>query len=68
MYKKGDLIFNCILKVQFSLIQNSDSPIKIDPRDGTVYVNGRLDREKTPLIRVKVVARDGGLFDADDQV
>ena len=46
----------------------TDSPIKIDQRDGTVYVNGRLDREKTPIIKLKVVARDGGIFDSEDQV
>ena len=43
----------------------SDSPIKIDQRDGTLYVNGRLDREITPVISLKVIARDGGIFDTD---
>ena len=66
--KEGRFNIFYILKVQFSIMHNTDSPIKIDQRDGTVYVNGRLDREKTPIIKLKIVARDGGIFDADDQV
>ena len=46
----------------------SDSPIRIDQRDGTLYVDGRLDREVTPIIRLKVVARDGGIFEGEEVI
>ena len=52
--------------MQFSILQ-TDSPIKIDKRDGTVYIDGTLDRETNPVIRLSVIARDGGMFE-DDQV
>ena len=44
----------------------SDSPIRINQRDGTLYVDGRLDREVTPIIRLKVFARDGGIFEGEE--
>ena len=43
----------------------TNSPIKIDKQDGTVFVDGTLDRERTPVVKIKVIARDGGIFDAD---
>ena len=46
----------------------SDSQIRIDQRDGTLYVDGRLDREVTPIIRLKVVARDGGIFEGEEVI
>ena len=33
-----------------------------------MYVDGILDREITPVIRLSVVARDGGIFDADQVI
>ena len=53
-------------QVQFTILQ-TDSPIKISKRDGTVYVDGTIDREVTPIIKLKIMARDGGLFE-DEQV
>ena len=53
-------------QVQFTILQ-TDSPIKINKRDGTVYVDGTIDREVTPIIKIKIIARDGGLFE-DEQV
>ena len=53
-------------QVQFTILQNN-SPIKINKKDGTVYVDGTIDREVTPIIKIKIIARDGGLFE-DEQV
>ena len=53
-------------QVQFTILQ-TDSPIKINKKDGTVYVDGTIDREVTPIIKIKIIARDGGLFE-DEQV
>ena len=53
-------------QVQFTILQ-TDSPIKINKRDGTVYVDGTIDREVTPIIKINIIARDGGLFE-DEQV
>ena len=45
---------------------DTNSPIKINQRDGTLYVDGRIDREVTPIIRLKVFARDGGIFEGEE--
>ena len=58
----ADLGFNS--EVVFSLSdpsrrrgsERSRSPIKINPLDGTVYVNGTLNREKTPQIDLTIIA------------
>ena len=48
--------------MQFSILETG-SPIKIKARDGTVYVDGVLDRETEPIIELSIIARDGGMFD-----
>ena len=64
----ADLGFNS--EVVFSLSSDDGrregNPIKINPLDGVVYVNGTLNREKTPQIDLTVIAADGGLAGFDD--
>ena len=59
----ADLGYNS--EVVFSL-SNDSVPVKINTLDGTVFVNGTLNREQTPHIDLTIIAADGGLEGFDD--